>query len=268
MLKKTIIASAIFIASVTSAHASFIPFTLSLNYNGGLTSSQLNIFESARLFWESQILGYDGAINFTPGLTVNTSAVSIDGVGGVLGSAGPTAGFYNNGKGLNGILYATQGVMQFDTADLNWLEQDGRLFDVVVHELAHVIGFGTIWTHNNLYVNGSGQYTGAYATQMYQQEFGATTNYVPVELNIGPGSDNGHWAENWLGGSNELMTSYLGATPFISQTTLASFRDLGYVMAYTFNTPPDTTLPPQDVPTPFLGFIGLGALLWSSRKKK
>lgn len=252
MSKKRLVALFIAASLSTAANASYSPFSVKLNFQGGLTSSQMTIFEEAKSFWENQIIGYDGPINFTPGLTIHASGQNIDGQGGVLGNAGPNAGFYNNGAGLNGKLYAAQGEMRFDTADLNWLETAGKLLDVVIHELAHVIGFGSLWTHNGLYTNGSGQYTGAYAVQMYQTEFSATTNYIPVELSIGAGSNDGHWAENWLGGTNELMTSYLGTSPYISDTSLASFRDLGYLMAYTLNNVEQ----PNDVPAP----IGAGLL--------
>lgn len=260
MLRKWFFAGALFAASISSAHAAYTPFSINLNYQGGLSSSQLTIFNQAKSFWQNQILGYSGPVKFTPGLTINTFAQNIDGLGGTLGSAGPSGGVHNSGTGLNNILYATQGNMQFDTADLNWLESNGQLFDVVVHEMAHVIGFGTLWTYNSLYVNNSGQYTGSYAVDMYKKEFNATTNYVPVELNIGPGSDNGHWSENWLGGERELMTSYLSSTPFLSLTTLASFRDLGYEMAY--------TVLPEDVPAPLTGVLVLMSvsLLWTRRR--
>lgn len=36
------------------------------------------------------------------------------------------------------------GDMQFDTADLSAMEADGTLNDVIMHEMGHVIGIGTI----------------------------------------------------------------------------------------------------------------------------
>lgn len=261
MLKKWIIASSLIAASISSAHASFTPFSLTINHTGGLTTSQLDIFESARQYWESQIAGYDTVVNFTPGLVVSAKGQSIDGQGGVLGNAGPSSGY----MGANGLTYAAQGAMNFDTADLSWLESNGRLYDVVVHELAHVIGFGTLWGMNGLYASPSGQYVGQYAVDMYQSEFGATTNFVPVERNIGPGSDDGHWATNWLGGTNELFVSYLGASPTISMTSLASFRDLGYIMSYTFNNIEVA----EDVSAPIGGaLILMSGMLFLQRRKK
>ena len=268
MYKKWLLATMLFAATSTSVKAEIVPFDITINYQGGLTSSQMSIFEQASSFWESQILGYGGPISFVPGLTISASGTAIDGVNGTLGSAGPTAGYYNNGTGLNGLLYASQGAMQFDTADLNWLESSGKLLDVIIHEIAHVIGFGTLWTYNGLYTTGSGQYTGSYAVEMYQNEFSATTNYVPVEVNVGQGSDDGHWAQTWLGGSNELMSSYLGSDPFISYTSLAVFRDLGYAMAYTLNSPEFPDVTPGDVPVPAgIGLVALTLMLIRQRKQ-
>ena len=120
--------------------------------------------------------------------------------------------------------------MEFDTADLNWLESNGSLLDVIVHEMAHVIGFGTLWEWNGVYTSGTGQYTGPAGLAAYRAEFDPTAAFVPVELHGGPGTANGHWDEDWAGGSNALMTGYLGSGNFISDTTVQSFVDIGYVL--------------------------------------
>jgi hypothetical protein len=36
--------------------------------------------------------------------------------------------------------------MSFDTADLDRMEADGCLQDVILHEMGHVLGFGTLWS--------------------------------------------------------------------------------------------------------------------------
>lgn len=35
------------------------------------------------------------------------------------------------------------GFMQFDTADLRHMENEGTLVDVITHEMGHVLGIGT-----------------------------------------------------------------------------------------------------------------------------
>ena len=42
------------------------------------------------------------------------------------------------------------GLMKFDTADLDVLESGGLLQAVILHEMGHVLGFGTIWSDLNL----------------------------------------------------------------------------------------------------------------------
>jgi len=140
-------------------------FNLAINFNGGFTPSQEAKFTQAESYWESIINGYQPGISLT-GIAIDAEGVTIDGVGGILGSAGPIFGAFQAGYTL-----ATQGVMEFDSADIGDLETNGALYDVILHEMAHVIGFGTLWTHNGVYVNGSGQYTGAAALAAYKTEF-------------------------------------------------------------------------------------------------
>ena len=236
------------LATLPTRHlaADVIGFDIQLNLTG-FSTSQAAVFQSAAATWESYILGYKDNINNTV-LTITASAATIDGVGGVLGSAGPTTG-----KGLIGgrFLYAETGEMFFDSADIGSLESNGSLQNVILHEMAHVIGIGSLWSssavgiagYQELYVAGSGQYTGAAALAAWKSEFnqpGAT--FVPVELGGGAGTANGHWNEVNGGGSNtgivsnitgkdfryELMTGWLNSPTFISTVTLGAFQDLGY----------------------------------------
>jgi hypothetical protein len=149
--------------------------------------------------------------------------------------------------------------MNFDTADTANLATAGTLDDVILHEMGHVLGIGTLWniaaltsiqpfaSTQNLYTSGTGQYTGANAIAAWQGEFGQADNFVPVELAGGPGTANGHWNEVDGGGSptgivslfgpnagkdfqNELMTGWLGGETFISNVTKGGLIDLGYIV--------------------------------------
>lgn len=237
------------------ASAAMVPFDISLTFGTGLTASQKNVFAQAETFWESHILGYDGTIGFHPGLTISAQGAANDGVGGVLGNAGPSAGYRNVS---NNILYASAGNMSFDSADLSNMESQGTLLSVIIHEMAHVIGFGTLWSHNNLSVANSGRYTGQYALAAYRKEYDASATYVPVELDGGPGTADSHWDETWSGGPLEIMTGYLNTPATLSKTTLAAFRDLGYVVF----TPEDV---PSDVPVPLIAGMALFGLGLSRR---
>jgi hypothetical protein len=217
-----------------SAHAASFDINLSFT---GLTSSQQTIFSQAESYWESVITGYQTGISISS-LDIDAEGKYIDGSGGILGSAGP-----NSITTQAGFTLSTSGSMQFDTADLANLESSGRLYDVIRHEIAHVIGFGTLWTSNGLSMAGTGQYTGTAGLAAYRNEFDAAAAFVPVELEGGTGTADGHWDEVYQGAAltgitdalgrdmrDELMTGWLNSPVFVSNTTLMSFEDLGYTV--------------------------------------
>src|SRR5215210_63289 len=78
----------------------------------------------------------------------------IDGTGGILGQAGPTAVWSPSEL-------TSRGVIQFDSADaLNYLKK-GLWDDIITHEMMHVLGFGTLWNYGvNPLVLAGGQYIG------------------------------------------------------------------------------------------------------------
>jgi len=242
------------------AQADVIGFDITLDLGDGLSSSQKAIFNQAELFWEDNIIGYEGDIRFSPSLTITADASYNDGVGGVLGSAGPRFGF--NNSPFNGKIYTASGDMSFDSADIDNLENNGELFDVILHEMAHVLGFGTLWSANGLYVEGSGQYTGSYALAAYQESTDPTATYVPIELEGGVGTADGHWDEDWLLGGSELMTGWLEGATTLSDVTLAQFRDLGYLVAEYG----DEVV--SDVPAPMLGGLMLCMFAFRPNKKQ
>lgn len=155
---------------------------------------------------------------------------SIDGPGEILGQAGPCF-IRNSGK------LPLLGVMIFDSADVAQLELDGQFELVILHEMGHVLGYGTIWTDLGLLVGGGGpdpHLVGAQAIAAFDRSGGqgyVAGAKVPVEDCCGPGTQDAHWRE--LVFVNELMTGFLdaGANP-LSVTSTASMGDLGYVVNY------------------------------------
>lgn len=218
-----------------SAHAAF---DITVVFSGSLGLAEQAFFNAAETYWESVITGYAPGISLT-GLTINASGVPLDGIGNVLGSAGPSSLTLQGGYFL-----ATAGNMQFDTADIPGLLGNGSFGDVIRHEMAHVLGFGTLWTPNFVSIDGTGKYTGVNALSTYQTEYGMPlATFVPIELTGGPGTENGHWSEVNGGGTNtgildqqgrdkrfELMTGWLDTPAHVSLTTVASFQDIGYTV--------------------------------------
>jgi len=196
-------------------------------------------FEAAESFWEGVITGYQPGIALSG---LNIRAATFNGSpGGTLGFAGWTDGIRSQGYAL-----ATDGTMSFDLADVPGLVQNGQFAAVIQHEMAHVLGFGTLWTsnYNGVYQDGTGRYTGPAALAEYRREFSQPgAQWVPVELGGGAGTANGHWNEvdggsgptGFTDGSgrnmrNELMTGWLNGPTFVSRTTVASFQDIGYTV--------------------------------------
>ncbi len=154
------------------------------------------------------------------GMVIDIQVIPIDGPNGILGSAGPCQ------AAADGLPRA--GLMRFDSADVAGLMLDGRFVQVVEHEMAHVLGVGTMWSSRSL-ISGSGtsdpRFTGSNAVTEWRALGG--TGDVPVEANGGSGTADAHWRESVF--ASELMTGWLnwGTNP-ISRLTIASLADLGY----------------------------------------
>ncbi len=225
------------------------------------TVTQKAAFDSAAARWSSVIIGDlvdipfnssdpDGSLDFCGGETINETIDDllifakidrIDGPGGILGQAG--ACYIRDQDSLSVI-----GIMQFDVDDVVALETNGRFRDVVLHEMGHVFGVGSLWNLKGL-VTGRGTGDPFFTGPSGRMAFAAAAlspagfpgNSVPVENTGGGGTRDVHWRESIL--NNELMTGFLnsGANP-LSALTAASLRDEGYLVndavadAYTFGS--------------------------------
>lgn len=154
----------------------------------------------------------------------------IDGEGKVLARAGPA--FIRTSNNLTIV-----GCMEFDNADVKVLEDEGTFPQVILHEMGHVLGFGTFWedapslldescSNNNRVTPG---FKGARAVLEFNV-LGGTGN-PPVEDSGGGGTRCSHWDEDFF--DNELMTGFLGGVTSatvnpLSRLTLGSLEDLGY----------------------------------------
>ncbi len=161
-------------------------------------------------------------------LIVDVAVEAIDGPGGVLGSAGPTC--IRSTAEL-----PVHGTMRFDSDDVADLLADGSWDEVIEHELAHVLGFGTIWdlpaqgAGTRVVITGTGttdpRFTGPRAVAEWST-LGRSGN-VPVEATGGPGTRDSHWRETTF--DDELMTGWIGVgTNPLSRVSVASLGDLGY----------------------------------------
>lgn len=204
-----------------------------MRFTGGLSDAQRAAFATAAARW-GQIISADVPAVIIDGETIDDVRIDaagefLDGPSGVLGQAGPI-------ELRPGSFIPATGIMAFDAADLEQMEQDGSLVSVIIHEMGHVLGFGTIFDRVGLIMGAGGpdpEFTGENATREYGDLLGEgpKPNSVPLANVGGPGTRDGHWREEVFG--HELMTGLLdaGANP-ISRMTIGAFEDLGYSVDY------------------------------------
>jgi len=196
-----------------------------------LTASQQAVFTTAAQRWGEIIVGdlpdvEVAGFGLVDDLLIYASAPNIDGVGGILGQAAPSS--------FRDSWLPSSGFMEFDAQDLTSMESEGVLLDLILHEMGHVIGIGTIWNLKGLVQDAGSddpRFTGQAATQAYNEIFGNTESSVPVANTGGPGTADSHWREEVF--DNELMTGYLDmGSNLLSRVTVGSLVDLGYTVNF------------------------------------
>ncbi|MEM0944436.1 MAG: leishmanolysin-related zinc metalloendopeptidase [Pseudomonadota bacterium] len=252
--------------------ASFGTFNIDLTFTGMATPTQLAAFQQAEQFWESQITGYESqaisdflVANSLDRLSIAVNFAAIDGPNGIAAQArslSSVTSFPLFGTPEN-VRISTSGEMTYDTADLAQLEAFGLLDDVIRHEMAHVIGFSPFFWDAVGATDGSGtdaSYTGALGLAAYRGEFDPAATFVPIEADGAPGTAFSHWDEDLFANhlltsgnsaNPELMTGFIEGPTIFSNTTLATFDDLGYA----------TLLTPRAIPLPGAAWLMLGALV-------
>lgn len=162
------------------------------------------------------------------GVVIWVDIRSIDGPGGNLGSASWCQ------RRVPSYITA-MGFTRLDLDDLADGLRDGTAYSTIVHELLHVLGFGSYWQHRGLL---SGQFTsdpwfnGSFARTAFNLLGGASYggNKVPVENVGGSGTALSHWRTSLFGG--EMMTGFAcrGVVP-LSFITTESFWDMGILVS-------------------------------------
>lgn len=194
-------------------------FSIDLVYTGS-TNFKAD-FDAGIAFWEDAIVGDLTEVAGIDDLEISVTVKNIDGVGSTLGFAGPTAIRSTN------ELLPFKGTMTFDQADFNVMNTDERI-DVIVHEIGHVLGIGTLWEDFGL-ISGD-RYIGLNAVREYKS-LGGITDYIPLETDGGIGTAYSHWDEFLL--DDEIMTGYLNYSDnAYSRISIGALEDLGYLVNY------------------------------------
>jgi leishmanolysin len=184
-------------------------------------------------------------------LVIFAMITPIDGVGRVLASAGPCV--LRTQSRLPVI-----GIMRFDSDDIEALSSNGRLSAVILHEMLHVIGLGTLWWTRDMIIGSSTadpRFIGVLAAGqcIISGGFGnCSDSRVPVENVGGSGTAEVHWRESVF--DHEVMTGFVEANadmPF-SSISIASLEDIGYIVnlltADPFQVPRPGTISPRLAP--------------------
>jgi hypothetical protein len=264
-------------------------FTIQVQFYGPVTPTPAEVaaFNYAATRWEQMIYRHittatlvtdtanscgagEPALNQTvTDVLILATFAKIDGAGGTLAESSPCFVWEAGGPGAGLPLV---GVMMFDTADVGLLVSSGQLNAVVLHEMAHVLGFGTLWDLitwgsadwppvnclqdsstvpsplADTYFSCAGgtafaaaefdslggtKYTGA------GQPYGSPLHIPPVENCANspytyPNCGEGTVNSHWRTTvfGNELMVGFLPPAPALSAVTVASLQDLGYTVNY------------------------------------
>ena len=231
------------------------------------TNSQNNIMRQAAERWEAVIgqgardfdysgnpqpagtcgPGSPGVSDVVDDIRIYVTIDSIDGGGGsggnILGRAAPCSWrlqlWSAPGSSRTDTInkQVIRGFIELDEFDVARMETQGVLLSVVTHELAHVLGFGTVWTtHDRLRnpsdpnrPNADTHFEGPLTIAAFDAAGGAGYggSKVPVENTGVRGSADGHWRQSVF--EDEMMTPFLtGSAQAMSAITLESLYEIGY----------------------------------------
>lgn len=155
-------------------------------------------------------------------LQIHITIKEIDGLGQVLGYGAPCA--------LDKHGFSRFGMVVIDAADVQNLYENNMLETLILHEMGHVFGIGSLWSVTKTYQVENGGY-------FYLLPFGNSQDLIlgrvggaRVEDLGGAGTAKKHWKESVY--DNELMTGYLqfGRQMPLSRLTAGALQDLGYIV--------------------------------------
>ena len=230
-------------------------FDIEIRYLTSVTSDVQQAFDSAQARWRRVIYldVLDVGANIPAGIcgpgtpafnepiddiVIFVQLDSIDGPGNIRTQAAPCV---VRGTGRLPAI----GVLRLDSADATGAASGGYLDDLVLHEMGHVLGFGTIWPDLGLLAGAGGadpHFVGSRTIVAFDRAGGTsytTGAKVPAENCVGipaggcvPGIRDRHWRESVF--ATELMSGVLdaGLVNPLSVVSAASMADLGYTVNY------------------------------------
>ena len=220
-------------------------FNIEVVWESSRQTSADNALQAAATKWESVITADIGLVYISSStefgvvddLRVRVRIRSIDGPSGTLARAGPW--WVRTSSGLPAVSTIT-----LDEDDIGSLPPAAMRI-VAEHELAHALGFGTIWSSQGLWSSPSAgsdpnsplpdmHFTGAKAIKAFDAAGG--TSYagakVPVENDPDAGGVGAHWRVSVFGYGELMVPAIRSGGPALpmSAITVQSMADLGYTV--------------------------------------
>jgi hypothetical protein len=203
-------------------------FSIQINYGDGLDgigSELRGALQAAANFWEN-VIDYS---SFNGAHVLNVNVTGVTSASDWLASAKYTEGATD----ANGRWMPTAGSVRINMSYSDrYKSNTDYLKGVLTHELAHVLGIGTLWEKNgrNLVDRTMNSYKAdSYAGRAYGELNGTLTpTAIPLEAGT-----FGHWDENAF--NEELLTPFAepeGTKMPLSSITIGSLRDLGWNVNY------------------------------------
>jgi len=194
---------------------------IQLNYlDNKLSASQKAIVASAVARWQEMLL------TSLP-LQIDVEVKAIDGAGNTAAQASPSM-FRSTGAPL-----PSRGIITIDEADVASAESQGWLKNLILHEMGHIFGIGSMWNSRGLLTGAGGadpRFTGSRGTAEYRAIFGTSETSAPVENTGGSGTRDKHWRKSVFG--EELMTGSVSLGSTTSRITVGAMHDFGYAVNY------------------------------------
>jgi hypothetical protein len=205
-------------------------FNIELSFGNDIPEAIREGVRQAAARWSQIIIGDlpdEGAIDDIK-IDVESGQLELN----ILATGGPDQ--FRPGGGL-----PYHGVVTWSELALN--ESTARATQIALHEIAHVLGVGTLWESRNLLESqfGTSVYAGRAALAMYQFAVDSAAKGVPIQATAGDTGHGTHWADSWAAVNDQffdIMSSELNqnvAGRFISTVTVGAIHDLGYEVDYT-----------------------------------
>ena len=234
------------------------PFNIELVFLSDFTDAHTDLFQQAARRWETIITDGLQDIDFSlnPYKSDETNVVDdivddlrvfidassiIDNSESVAGRGGPLYLRDGNPVGLPalGRVSVYKGYLSTLQEEETLGQEERLLRDLMVHEIAHVLGFGPLWNEFDLRheLSGDTYFSGERAIQAFNAAGGETYsgNKVPVEFGSFSCGVPSHWNDYVFRGHDrlfgaEIMEPNIQMGHAISAVTIQSLADLGYVV--------------------------------------